>query len=304
MRLNSLQEVAEWLEFAPQNLYYLVAMRDELYVPASIPKRSSGGYRRIYIPNSELKGVQRELLRRILYQWDVNSRAYAYVPGRSLYQAAERLSGDKAVLQIDIKDFFPSISSGRVYRLFCRRGFSYSASYVLTNLVTFKDKLTQGAPTSPYLSNLLVSGMDTWLSRFARAWGLEYLRYSDDLFFYGPQDFSHKTFAPYAHRIINRYGLRVNRKKQAYHPRGKPRFTLGLATHGVHPQIPRAKRRRIRAAFYNGSKNPEWAAKRVDELTGLAEWYRSVYGTDERYADYRKVIDNVRSTRFHEPFTV
>lgn len=304
MRLHDLQSVSDHLGFAPQNLYYLVELRDSLYIRARIPKRSGKSSRQIYIPNTELKGVQREILRKLLYQWPVSDKAFAYVPGRSLIDAANKLSGEKAVLRIDIRDFFPSISAGRVYRLFEDNGVEPRANYVLTRLVTFDDKLTQGSPTSPYLSNLVLKKLDNWLSRFARRYELEYIRYSDDLFFYRAHDFSHRTFVPYIREIVNKFGFKLNNSKQRYHRRGKPRYILGLATHGQHPQIPRAKRRTIRAAFYNASKNIRWASDNFQTLSGMAEWYKVVYGETDHYQDYKRVLENVRKTQFHQPFSI
>jgi hypothetical protein len=36
----------------------------------------------------------------------------------------------------------------------------------------------------------------------------------------------------------------------------------------------------------------------------MAEWYKAVYGQDDNYSDYCRVIRNVANLRMHEPYLV
>lgn len=300
-----LPSLATYLGFAPQNLFYLVKLRDSLYIDINIPKRGSPGtYRNISIPNNELKGVQRAILRLILEQEKPTHYAFAYVQGRSVVTAAKKICGRQSVLKMDIKDFFPSINLYRVYGLFRSMSFSKKVAYVLARLCTYQDCLCQGAPTSPYLSNLICRHLDKSLSELANTWGLKYLRYSDDIFFYGPQDFRHKVFAQYAIKAIGNCGFSVNARKTRYCAVGTPRFTLGLATHGKQPSLPRKVKRSYRAAFFRASRDLKWARENVNQLSGMAEWYKSVHGYDEIYREYRKILDNVKRVKLHDHYVV
>jgi len=116
---QDLKSMARFLGFAPQNLFYLIAQRDKLYQAAKIKKKTDENkFREIFIPCSELKGVQRQILDSILCKHEPSQFAYAYVKGRSLTMAAKKLVGQQSVLKIDLKDFFPSIKENRIFGLF------------------------------------------------------------------------------------------------------------------------------------------------------------------------------------------
>lgn len=302
---TNLASLSSYLGFAPQHLFYLVNLGDDLYIEIRIPKRSNKSlYRRIQIPCTELKGVQRSILHKVLSENTVSRYAHAYVRGKSIVDAARLLSGKQSVYKLDLKNFFPSISSARVFGLYRSLGFNEDVSWILMRLGTYNSTLCQGAPTSPYISNLICRRLDNNLAKMANSWGLSYLRYSDDLFFYGAKNFRHKVFLNYVRRIVKENGFQVNAAKTKYHPIGQPRFTLGLATHGDTPALPRDVKRKYRAAFFKASRDLKWARENIEELSGMGEWYRAVYGQDDTYNEYRKTISNVRMLRLHEPYAI
>jgi RNA-directed DNA polymerase len=156
------------LGFAPQHLFYVVELADKMYFEFEIEK-ANGGRRKILAPRSDLKGIQRSVLEKILGEFPISDTCYAYVKGRSVVEAARRLSGHQAVLHLDIKDFFPSITARRVFGLFQSHGFNAKISYILTKICTCNDILCQGAPTSPYISNLIFRNADRQLLKLAAA---------------------------------------------------------------------------------------------------------------------------------------
>lgn len=89
------------------------------------------------------------------------------------------------LLNIDLEEFFPSISFYRVRGLFQNKpfGFSFKVATVLAHLCTYKGSLPQGAPTSPFLSNLICRSMDRDLMALAKRHRARYSRYADDLTF-------------------------------------------------------------------------------------------------------------------------
>lgn len=293
------------LGFAPQNIFYLVKLRDSLYVRAELPKRSpGGGVRIIHIPKPELKGVQRAILKKYLERVPTSPYAYAYVKDRSVVSAAAKLAGHKAVLRVDLKDFFPSITQARVLGLFKSLGFGAKAAWILSNLTTREGFLAQGAPTSPAISNLIARSLDNELAKLAASWDLNYIRYSDDLFFHGPTNFGFKSMLPYISEVCRDNSFRINEGKTRYFPKGMPRCTLGLMTHSSRPKIPREARHRMRAAFFKASHDLRWGEKSLSRLSGLLEWYKSVYGQDETYKEYKKIIANITGIKLHDAYAV
>lgn len=143
------------------------------------------------------------------YRFDARSRKPARDPFNSflnygyavLYGKTEQalllagISQSKWILQMDLKDFFHSISAQRVKDLFMALPFEFpeDTAHVLARLVTSKNRLPMGAPTSPVLSNMICFEMDHQLDKLAREHGWTYTRYADDLTFSGTKRFSNES---------------------------------------------------------------------------------------------------------------
>src|SRR6185437_11966429 len=119
-----------------------------------------------------------------------------------------------------------------------------------------------------------------------------YLRYSDDLYFVGPREFRYKIVLDTIRRIVLESGFELNNRKTKYFRTGTPRFTLGLQTVGPNPEFSRRQKRVYRAAFFNAAHRLSWGRENLAQLKGMAEWYRSVYSSDETYREYQNIIRN------------
>ncbi|URQ74639.1 MAG: reverse transcriptase family protein [Candidatus Ochrobactrum gambitense] len=298
-----LETTSQFLGFAPQRLFYLASSSSTLYRTIEIPKRSNPEkLRKIDIPISELKGVQRVISKKIFLGASVNSSVFSYVSGRSVVDAAQKFCPGHAVLKIDIENFFPSIMFGRVYGLFKSLGFNNPVSFMLTRLTTKDGRLTQGAPTSPTISNLILRNLDQQMNALTNAWEMGYLRYSDDLFFYKNKNFNHPRLTELVGKIVEGNGFKVNDSKTRYHAKGVPRITLGLLTHGDTPRMPGRQKRNYRAAFYRASRDVHWAYKNAALLKGMLEWYRCIYGKDDSYYQYKSSIQNINRLHIHDTY--
>jgi hypothetical protein len=109
------------------------------------------------------------------------------------------------VLNLDLKDFFPTLEYKRIRGAF--RGLSYGeAAATIFALITSEPevdeveldgqtfyvangvrRLPQGAPTSPAITNVVCRRMDARLAGAAAKLGFTYTRYADDLTFSGPR---------------------------------------------------------------------------------------------------------------------
>jgi hypothetical protein len=203
---------------------------------------------------------------------------------------------------MDIKDFFPSITGKRVVGLYRSLGFSDSVAYILSQLSLKGDCIAQGAPTSPSISNLIMRRFDRQMKKLATSWEMGYLRYSDDIFFYKDKNFNHSKFTQLATQIIEHNGFTVNLSKTRFHPRGLPRITLGLLTHGDKPRIPGPARKQYRAAFHRASRDFEWAYENEARLKGILEWYKSIHGKDEAFNQYSAIHKNINTLKIHTSY--
>lgn len=93
------------------------------YSARKLTKRSGQGFRRIHEPSPQLKSLHRAILHNCLPKRPTSDLAFAYESGRNTLAAARRHIGAKTVIQVDLSDFFGSISSSRIYSVFAELGY-------------------------------------------------------------------------------------------------------------------------------------------------------------------------------------
>ena len=130
-------------------------------------RKNNGGYRTIYEPNSLLMKIQKSILNNILNNKSISLYAKAYHKGISLRDNASAHVNKDLILKLDIKNFFESISFVDIYNsCFSIEYFPKSVGMLLTYLCTYNDHLTQGTPTSSYISNLVMKDFDEELGYY------------------------------------------------------------------------------------------------------------------------------------------
>ena len=90
------------------------------------------------------------------------------------------------VLNLDLKDFFPSINFGRVRGIFIkdkRFALDPKVATLIAQIACHDHVLPQGSPCSPVISNIVGHLLDIRLVRFAKAQKCTYSRYADDITF-------------------------------------------------------------------------------------------------------------------------
>lgn len=167
--------------------------------------------RRIDNPGEPLKAVQKTILSRMLERIELPDRVKGGVKGRSLRNNIELHVKGKVLVTLDIKSFFPSITSKQVYSIWRDQlNCSPRFSGILTKLTTFEGHLPQGAPTSTYLANLFLASIDEEIASACRSVGVVYSTWVDDLAFSGPNA---RCVIQMAIEVLRRAGLAVSHKK-------------------------------------------------------------------------------------------
>lgn len=156
--------------------YYVLA--NKLYKKANIPKKN-GEFREISVPSENLKFIQRWILDNVLYRAEVNPHVNGFMRNKSIVDNAIKHVGKDCVINLDIKDFFPSIAYTKVYNLFISFGYTSHLAIVFAGLCTYNKVLPQGAPTSPFISNLVCEKLDLRMDQLAKKIGASYTRYAD-----------------------------------------------------------------------------------------------------------------------------
>lgn len=162
----------------------LMFSEDRFYKVAQIPKKRNG-LRELSIPCRELKYIQRWILDNILINIQVSDYAMGFKNDTSIMDNAKKHLNKECVINLDIKDFFPTITFERVFRIFSYYGYTKEVSFFLAKLCTYKDQLPQGSPASPCLSNIVCLKLDARLSSLAIKYEADYTRYADDITFSG-----------------------------------------------------------------------------------------------------------------------
>lgn len=190
------EDLAKILGIEVKKLTYLlyVLPANQRYTSFEIPKKL-GGTRVIDAPRDDLKKIQRELanlLQRCINEitGSENGRmsvaSYGFVPGGGITRNAKLHRARRWVFNIDLHNFFGSISFARIFGFLQKHdGFLLQKSVATTvaQLACHDSRLPQGAPTSPIFSNLIASILDFHLLRLAQRMGCTYSRYADDLTF-------------------------------------------------------------------------------------------------------------------------
>lgn len=249
------------------------------YVQFHVPKRS-GGHRLLAAPLPKLARAQAWILRNLLDKIEIAGPAHGFIKGRSTVTNARPHTERAIVVNLDLSDFFPSITWRRVRGVLEKLGYSPAAATVLALLCTEPPRrrveyegrgywvavgdraLPQGAPTSPALSNLVTRKLDRRLTGMSAKMGWEYTRYADDLTFSAPaRKAGNDTPASNdvamliarVRHIVAEEGFSVNQKKGRVQRSGGRQSVTGIVVnHGL--SLPREEIRRLRAILHNAKK--------------------------------------------------
>jgi len=209
--------------------------------------KKNGKKRPIAEPLPSLKEIQIWILENILEKVEVSPFAKAYKPKTSLIENLKFHKNQPKVFTLDLENFFPSIKMEWVEKVFLELGYSKMVSNLLAKLCTKDSALPQGAPTSPYLSNLIFKEADAIISEFCKQRKIKYTRYADDLSFSG--DFDENELLDKVTETIKTLHLRINESKTKLMTPDMRQTVTGIVVNDK-PQVTFTKRNELRQAMY------------------------------------------------------
>ncbi|QZN90552.1 reverse transcriptase domain-containing protein [Idiomarina abyssalis] len=236
------EHLAKILGFNEASLASMINSPSNFYRTFYIPKRR-GGKREICSPYPSLLECQRWIYKNILLKLDIHSAAHGFAPGRSIITNAKCHLSKNAVLKIDLKDFFNSIPINWVINLFYSLGYPRNISFYLASLCCLEGSLSQGAVTSPYLSNLLVKQLDSRLTNLSLKHHLVYSRYADDMSFSGA--YVSKNFISSVGEVITDFGLMVNHSKTSLRTGNSKKAITGIIVSGNRLRASKQLKRKL-----------------------------------------------------------
>lgn len=266
--IESVGALAEWLHVTPSELEWFADLKrmivrrgpETATGPLShyhyrILAKPGGDVRLIEAPKARLKAIQKQILSDILEKIPVHPAVHGFRRGRSIRTFAAPHVGQRVVVRMDLRDFFPSISLPRVQAMFRTAGYPERVANLLgglcANAVTRAiwvgkgldplrmadarhlyawPHLPQGAPTSPALANICTHRVDCRLTGLAEACGAVYTRYADDLSFSGAPEFERcaERFVIRAAAILMEEGFSVHHRKTRIMRQGVRQYLAGI----------------------------------------------------------------------------
>ncbi len=244
------------------------------YKRFEIPK-NKGSVRVISAPMYLLKNAQHWLLENILYKHAIEEEAHGFVPQKSILSNAKIHVGQTLVINLDMKDFFPTISYPRIKGMFCKMGYSEQMATVFALLCSEPESdvveidgttyyvqtgeryLPQGAPTSPAITNIICRRLDRRMAGVAAKIGFRYSRYADDLTFSAMESEGQDKIGGLlwqVKQIVQDEGFRLHPDKLQIMRKGARREVTGIVVN-EKPNISRRKLKEFRAVLYKIEQN-------------------------------------------------
>ena len=266
-------------------------------------KKKNGKLRKIYEPNNILKHIQRKILENILNNKSISIYAKAYHKGISLKDNALPHFNKDVILKLDIKNFFESISFFNVYEsCFSIEYFPKSVGMILTYLCTYDNHLTQGSPTSAYISNLVMKEFDEDIGNWCTNNNITYTRYSDDMTFSG--NFNPSEVINLVRNNLSKLGLELNNNKIHVIRKSSRQSVTGIVVN-EKIQVSIKYRKDIRQEMYYinkyGLKN-HLKVKNIkinhknylNKLYGKILYVLQINSNDKEFIEYKKIINKLK----------
>ena len=224
---DTIEEIAKTLGVLHSNLSQCLSRTpDENYFTFDVPT-GNGDSRVVHAPKNPLKDIQRRLASLLTQAWQPTPCSYGFLPNRSIVDNARNHVGKRHVLNIDLKDFFPSITFRMIKSMFLSSPYEMTerAANTIARIACYKTGLAQGAPSSPIISNMICEPLDFALLAIASQNNCVYSRYADDISFSSDEGIFPRKIAfqirdeivvgSAVDSAIKEHGFVINRRKVA-----------------------------------------------------------------------------------------
>ena len=226
-RLVSVRRLGQLLSLPPSVLQAAADNADRYYrsFQKRLVKNGRLKLRQIDHPTGLLEMIQKRIKERILATFTFPEYMNGGVKGRSPVTNARPHVRQPEVVNVDIENFFGSVTAeavSRAWREHFRSG--NDVTWLLTRLTTYKRHLPQGARTSTALANLALLPVARELEAYAQERGLHFSIYVDDVTVSGS---AASEMIDHIARKLGEYGFSLSRHKTAVMKRGSRQTVTG-----------------------------------------------------------------------------
>jgi len=293
MRINkvtivTIQDIAKLIGISVAQMEYFANNLRKHVVEYETPKKHRPTEKRIITaPSKDLKILLRAIKGYILDEYLYPD--YTYGLGvKTLRQHAELHAGDKELVQVDIRDFYPSLNYKLVYKMWIDDfGFDARAARILTKLTSMDGGLKQGFPTSSHIAAIVAKSLTGELNDFCLLNNLRFSQYVDDLNISGADIDKRKLFKsiiPMARKV----GLTIKKSKTTVRNTSNGKKITGVSLYGQRTRATKAVRQNAIQAMkaFRRSPSDKMMLRRVNGYLGFIRHLSRADG--KKYAKMKK----------------
>lgn len=237
-------------------MYKVMKILKRSQFPGSPPR-----YRILEEPDPTLKIIQKKLLRKmqsIVDRAPLSNICGFMGPDTGTAPAACWHTGAKFLLQLDIADFFGSITKEMV-----RESLEQWLMLVpvlaetIAEICTFNNHLPQGAPCSSYLANIAAMNLYCELFEFASARNMMFSVYVDDMYFSCEHSDKLQESIPEIRKILEKHKFKLKDEKIKISKPGQRQQVMDVCVAGVNhwavqlQRLSKRERHRVFSAIHN-----------------------------------------------------
>ena len=274
--------LALFLGLDEDRLRYVATNRKSFWIPGKSERKKDDTLRITHNAKPELKLIHERLKMRILRKVKYPPYLFGGLPSlhdgdaRHNIANATAHSGANIVLQLDIRNFFPSVTEEIVETIW-RRCFRQprDVARLLCRLTTYDNMLPQGWKTSSYLASLALWDVEPNLVSSLEADGLTYTRFVDDIAVSSSRFVTKEQQEGVIRTItstLGAKGLRLKRSKLSIDSRSTAQEITGVGLKGTGVGFSRKRFNDLKAEIVSYRRNSELD----DEEKAKAE--RSILG--------------------------
>lgn len=253
------------------------------YTTFKIPK-ASGGFRTIKAPDEDLKYIQQIIITLFekTFRMLPHNAAHAYMKKRNTLSELKVHQDNKSrwFLKLDIKDFFNCCIEPLVVNALLNMypiPIFLQKEDDLKKLISpcFLDgALPQGAPSSPFLSNMVMVHTDYLITKALPT--LTYTRYADDMLFSSPTHFDWRFVIGVVQNALPP-NMQLNKTKIRYSSCNGANWNVGLMYNkDLNITVGYKNKKHIKNMIHNYYKTNEPTTKLNPELIGLLNYYKFI----------------------------
>lgn len=252
--ISKVSSLSKILGVNDDQLIKISSEADNYFYVAKRVVKPNGDVRITYDTRPQLKTIHEAIKNRIFGQVIYPDYLQGGLKKRDYISNTRKHVGKKTLITEDISNFFSSINSTFVYKMWLYAfNFPPAIADILTKLTTYRGFVPQGAKTSGFIANLIFWDKEPKIVSSLSKKGVCYSRLVDDITLscnYQSSNTTYKRFIAETYGMLLSKEVKPNRKKHKIMLSGFKQVIHNLNTASGKPTISKKERNNLRAAVF------------------------------------------------------